>query len=210
MDTARIAILVSGSGTNMARLIESVQGSSNAEVVLVLSNKNGVKAIERARDAGVPVEVVSHKDFGTREAFDAELIHRLQSLNVDVICLAGFMRVLTPAFIDAFPHRILNIHPSLLPSFPGLHAMRQAIEYGVRYTGCTVHLVTLEMDAGPIILQAVVPLHDDDTEDTLAKRIQGEEHRLYPEALQKFLSSDWEMEGRRIVTPIPVSGRVRE
>ena len=193
----RVAILVSGSGTNMVRLIEAFRESEQVEIALVISNKPQAGAIEKARSAGVPVSVIPHVDFESREAFEAALCDCIEDSRIDWICLAGFMRVLTAAFVNRFTHRILNVHPSLLPAFPGLNAIGQALEYGVSVTGCTVHLVTPEMDAGPIILQAVVPVKQDDSDETLAKRIQAEEHRIYPEALARVVARDWEIEGRR-------------
>jgi len=194
--TSKVAILVSGSGTNMERLIRAFQGADDVDICLVLCNKKGAGAIEKAAKLGVRTEVVPHTGFSSRSEFDAHLVERLRLAEIDWICLAGFMRVLTPEFIDAFPNRILNIHPSLLPAFPGLHAMRQALEYGVNVSGCTVHLVTHEMDSGPIVAQAVVDVEVGETESSLAKKIQAEEHRVYPEALARVIRSSWHLEGR--------------
>ena len=194
--TSRVAILVSGSGTNMERLIDAFQGATDVDICLVLCNKDGAGAIEKAGRLGVRTEVIPHTGFGSRAEFDAHLVERLRLAEIDWICLAGFMRVLTPEFIDAFPNRILNIHPSLLPAFPGLHAMRQALEYGVSVSGCTVHLVTHEMDSGPIVAQAVVDVEPGETESSLAKKIQAEEHRIYPEALARVVRSSWHLDGR--------------
>jgi phosphoribosylglycinamide formyltransferase-1 len=143
--------------------------------------------------------VVEHGQFESRDAFDATLVDVLRRYGVELVCLAGFMRLLGPRLVQAFPNAILNIHPSLLPSFPGLHGQRQALRHGVRYSGATVHMVTTELDAGPIVLQAVVPVHDDDTEDQLSARILVEEHRIYPEAIARVLAGGWRIEGRRFV-----------
>jgi len=193
----QVAILVSGSGTNMLRLIQAFQGSQEVEIALVICNRPGAGAIQRAEAEGIPVRVIPHQEYPSRSAFDQAMAEVLQEASVDWICLAGFMRVLTESFVNRFANQILNVHPSLLPAFPGLDAIGQALDYGVAVTGCTVHLVTPEMDAGPIIMQAVVPVYDTDSNETLAKRIQAEEHRIYPEALARVVSRGWKIEGRR-------------
>ncbi|MBI2391103.1 MAG: phosphoribosylglycinamide formyltransferase [Deltaproteobacteria bacterium] len=191
--TLDLAVLVSGSGTNLQAILDAIaRGELDARVRLVISNVPGVKALSRAEAAGVPTLVVPHKQFPTRDAFDAHLVERVREAVGDrgVVVLAGFMRILTATFLDAFPRRVINIHPSLLPAFPGVDAQKQAVEKGVRITGCTVHLVDAGTDTGPILGQAAVPVLDDDDRDTLAARILVQEHRLLPGVLQ------WIAEGR--------------
>jgi phosphoribosylglycinamide formyltransferase-1 len=165
----------------------------------VLSNRADAGGLERARRAGIETLVLSHRDYASREAYDLAVVRELQARSVTFVCLAGFMRLLSPVFIAAFPDAILNIHPSLLPAFPGVDAQRQALEHGVKVSGATVHLVTPELDAGPIIRQAVVPVRDDDIVETLSARILEEEHRIYPEAIAEVVAGDWSIEGRRFV-----------
>ena len=187
----RIAVLVSGSGTNLQAILDAVtSGALRAEVALVLSNKAGVKALERAASAGVPTVVLSHKSFASREAFDAEVVRELRARGVELVVLAGFMRIVTATLLDAFPDRVVNIHPSLLPSFPGVDAQAQAFHAGVAVAGCTVHLVDGGMDSGAILAQAVVPVLASDDEESLRHRILAQEHRLFPAVLQ------WFVEGR--------------
>jgi phosphoribosylglycinamide formyltransferase-1 len=195
----RIAVLVSGSGSNLQSILDAAgRGEIGGEVALVLSNRADAYGLERARKHGVPTAVVDHKAFPTREAFDARLVEILREADVSLVCLAGFMRVLTPVFIRAFPDRILNIHPALLPAFPGTHGPRQALEYGARFAGCTVHFIDEGVDTGPIVAQAVVPVFDDDTEESLAGRILLQEHRIYPMAIRLFLEGALKIEGRRV------------
>jgi len=165
----------------------------------VVSNRAEAPGLQRARDAGLETRVIRPRDYTDGDAYDAALVAMLRGVAVDLVCLAGFMRLVGPAMLTSFPERILNIHPSLLPAFPGLDAQRQAFEHGVRVSGATVHLVTSELDGGPIILQAPVPVRDDDTVDTLSARILVEEHRIYPEAIQLVLDGRWSLEGRRVV-----------
>jgi phosphoribosylglycinamide formyltransferase 1 len=165
----------------------------------VVSNRADAAGLQRARDAGIESRVLRPRDYGDRDAYDAALADLRRTFSVDLVCLAGFMRLVGPAMLTAFPERILNIHPSLLPAFPGLEAQRQALEHGVRISGATVHLVTAELDGGPIVLQAPVPVRDDDTVDTLSARILVEEHRIYPEAIQLVLDGRWSIEGRRVI-----------
>jgi phosphoribosylglycinamide formyltransferase-1 len=180
----KLGILVSGSGTNLQAILDAVKARAiDAEVGLVISNQGGVGAIERAQNAGVPVRVIPHRDFADRAGFEAALITALREAGVSYVVLAGFMRVLTPVFLEAFPWRVVNIHPALLPAFPGVHAQRQALAYGVKIAGCTVHFVDTGTDTGPIIAQAAVPVLDDDTEETLVARILREEHRLLVAAI---------------------------
>jgi phosphoribosylglycinamide formyltransferase 1 len=195
----RIAVLVSGWGTNLQAVIDGCEnGSINAEVVLVVTNKTEAGAITRCEKANVPWKFVDHRIYKTREAFDEKLIEILKAAKVDLVLLAGFMRILTESFIDAFPGAIMNIHPALLPSFPGLHAARQALEYGARFSGCTVHFVDKGVDSGPVILQSVVPVVEDDSEETLQARIQEQEHKIYPAAVQLFAENRLKIEGRKV------------
>jgi phosphoribosylglycinamide formyltransferase-1 len=194
-----IAVLVSGSGSNLQAIIDaSERGEIPCKVGLVLSNKADAFGLERARRHGIPTVVVDHRSFQTREEFDARLVEILVERGVGLICLAGFMRVLTPTFIRAFPHRIINIHPALLPAFPGTHGPRQALQYGARFAGCTVHFIDEGIDTGPVIAQAVVPIFDDDTEDTLAARVLVQEHKIYPMAIRLFLEGRLSIDGRRV------------
>jgi phosphoribosylglycinamide formyltransferase-1 len=198
---SRIGILISGRGSNLQAIIDAIaDGRLRAEIAIVIANIADAPGLERAASKGLATRVMSHRQHGSREAYDRALAEVLFEHRVDLVCLAGFMRLLGPAFVDAFPNRILNIHPSLLPSFPGLDAQRQALEHGVKVTGVTVHLVNAHLDAGPIIMQRAVPVLDDDTAATLAERILAEEHRLYPEAIQVVLDRRWRIEGRRFVS----------
>jgi phosphoribosylglycinamide formyltransferase 1 len=195
-----IAILISGRGTNMTALLRAVaEGRLHADVRLVLSNRADAAGLPVAASLGVPTTVLNHRDFPTREAFDAALAAALESRGVQVVALAGFMRVLTPVFLDRFPKRVVNIHPALLPSFPGIHAQRQALEYGAKVTGCTVHFVDAGTDTGEIIAQRAVEVRDADDEDSLAARILEVENRLYPEALEAVLRGRLRLSGRRVL-----------
>ena len=196
----RIGALASGGGTNLQAIIDHCRdGKLDAEIVLVISNNPDAGALERASRAGIAVRCIDHRQFAGREAFDAALVQALLEAKVDLVILAGFMRIITPVFVDAFPHRIMNIHPALLPAFPGLHVQRKALEYGVRFAGCTVHFVDTGTDTGPIIIQAVVPVHDDDSEETLSARILEQEHQIYPRAIQLFAEGRLRVEGRRVL-----------
>jgi phosphoribosylglycinamide formyltransferase 1 len=197
---SRIGVLLSGRGSNFVALADSVAATRipNAEVALVLSNREGAAGIDRAKERGLPTRVISSKGL-EREAYDRQVVAALQESKVDLICLAGYMRLLSPYFVAAFPNRILNIHPSLLPSFPGLESQRQALEYGVKFAGCTVHFVDENLDAGPIVLQAVVPVKDEDTDATLSERILKEEHRIYSEAVKIILEGNFKIAGRRVL-----------
>src|SRR5215468_6039069 len=196
----RIGVLLSGRGSNFEALADSVAAGRirNAEIAQVLSNREGAPGIERAKARGLATRVISSKGL-EREAFDRQVVAALRETNVELVCLAGYMRLLSPFFVAAFPQRILNIHPSLLPSFPGLESQRQALDYGVKLAGCTVHFVDENLDAGPIILQAVVPVHDSDDEHTLSERILKEEHRIYTEAVKIVLEGNYEIAGRRVI-----------
>jgi phosphoribosylglycinamide formyltransferase-1 len=195
-----IGVLISGRGSNLQAIIDAIgDGRLNARIAVVISNRADAYGLERARAAGIDTLVRDHKGWPSRDAYEAVLVEDLRARNVRVVCLAGFMRLLGATFVNAFPNRILNIHPALLPSFPGLHAQRQALEHGVRFSGATVHLVDTSLDAGPIVLQAVVPVFTDDTEDSLSARILAEEHRIYPEAIGRILDGEWRLEGRRLI-----------
>ena len=199
-DLPLIGVLISGRGSNLGALIDAIRdGRLRARIAVVISNRPGAPGLERARAAGIETLVLSHRDSATRDGFDAAIAAELKGRGVTLVCLAGFMRLVGAPLLDAFPHAILNIHPSLLPAFPGVDAQRQAIEYGVRVSGVTVHLVTAELDGGPIVLQAAVPVEQDDTADTLAARILADEHRLYPEAVGLVLRGGWRVDGRRFV-----------
>jgi phosphoribosylglycinamide formyltransferase-1 len=196
----RIGVLLSGRGSNFEALADAVAAGRipNAEIALVLSNREDAPGIARARTRGIAAEVIPSKGL-QREAYDRLAVAALREKQVDLICLAGFMRLLSPYFIQAFPNRILNIHPSLLPAFPGLEAQRQALDYGVKFAGCTVHFVDENLDAGPIVLQAVVPVQDNDTEETLSARILAEEHRIYSQAVCIVLEGRYKIAGRRVI-----------
>lgn len=205
----RLAVLVSGRGSNLQSIIDAIrEGRLDATVAIVVSNRAEAAGLTRAREAGVEAVFVNPRDSANRPAYDAALAALLIDRQIDLVCLAGFMRLVGAPLLEAFRNRVLNIHPSLLPSFPGLHAQRQAIEYGVRVSGATVHLVTSELDGGPIILQAAVPVLEGDTEDSLATRILVEEHRIYPEAIGIVLDGRWTLAGRCFVSErSAISGR---
>ena len=193
-----IGVLISGRGSNLQALIDAIDsGKLPAAIAVVISNRPGAGGLERARAAGIETLVVEHRAFPNRDAFDQVLANELLARRVSLVCLAGFMRLIGPPLLEAFPNRILNVHPSLLPSFPGVDAQRQALEYGVKFAGATVHLVTAELDGGPIVQQATVPVRDDDTVETLSARILIEEHRIYPEAVRIMLDGGWSLTGRR-------------
>jgi len=196
----RIGVLLSGRGSNFEALADSIAAGRipGAEIALVISNREGAPGLALAAARGIPARAIPSKGL-PREDYDKLVVAELRRAGVELVCLAGFMRLLSPHFIAAFPQRILNIHPSLLPSFPGLEAQRQALEYGVKFTGCTVHLVDENLDAGPILAQAVVPVRDGDTDETLSARILAEEHRIYTEAVRLILSGSYRIEGRRVV-----------
>jgi len=198
--TKRIGVLLSGRGSNFEALAESVAAGRipDAEIAIVISNREGAPGIERARARGIETRVIPSKGL-EREAYDKLVVAALREKQVDLVCLAGFMRLLSPDFIAAFRNRILNIHPSLLPAFPGLEAQRQALEYGVKWSGCTVHLVDENLDAGPIVVQAPVEVLDSDTPEILATRILKEEHRIYSEAVRMVLEGRFRIDGRRVI-----------
>jgi phosphoribosylglycinamide formyltransferase 1 len=198
--TKRIGVLLSGRGSNFEALAESISVGRipNAEIAIVLSNKPGAPGLERATSRSIPARAIPSKGL-ERDAYDRQVVAVLHEYKVDLICLAGYMRLLSPYFVAAFPQRIINIHPSLLPSFPGLESQKQALDYGVKFAGCTVHFVDENLDAGPIILQAVVPIHDADNEHTLSERILKEEHRIYTEAAKIILEGNYKIAGRRVL-----------
>jgi len=196
----RLGILISGRGSNMLAIGEAIAaGRLDASIAVVVSSRPGAPGLERAAAAGIPTAVVAPKDHASREACDHAIVAVLRAHGVELVCLAGYMRLITPAFVEAFPNAILNVHPSLLPAFPGLDAQHQAWTHGVRVSGATVHFVTAELDAGPIVLQAAVPVEEADTAETLSARILVEEHRIYPEAIARVLGGGWRIEGRRVV-----------
>ena len=193
----RLGVFVSGSGSNLQALIDAKIPS--VEIVVVVSNNPDAYAIERAKKNKTTVEVIDHRKYSSREDFEREIQKRLDQYKIDLIVLAGFMRILTPLFIRNYKNKIMNLHPALLPSFPGTNAVKQALMYGVKFTGCTVHFVDEGVDTGPIILQAVVPIYDTDTDETLLERIHKEEHRIYPEAVRLFGEGRLRIEGRRVL-----------
>jgi len=197
----RLAVLLSGRGSNFAAIQDAiVRGELDAEIVCVISNRPNAPGIERARALGLPAHVIDHRSFASREAHETEVLRVLADARPDFIALAGYMRLLSPAFIAAYPMRIINIHPSLLPAFPGVDAQAQAIAYGVKVSGCTVHFVDENLDAGPIIVQRAVAVRDDDDASSLSARILEEEHDAYVEALRKLAEGGYRVEGRRVVS----------
>ncbi|MFY9801660.1 MAG: phosphoribosylglycinamide formyltransferase [Candidatus Acidiferrales bacterium] len=196
----RIGVLLSGRGSNFEALADSIASGRlpSAEIAIVLSNREGAPGIEKARARGIAAHVIPSKGL-EREAYDKLVVAALREKNVDLVCLAGYMRLLSPHFVAAFPNRILNIHPSLLPAFPGLESQRQALEHGAKFSGCTVHFVDENLDAGPIVLQACVPIEDRDTPETLAERILRAEHHIYTEAVKIVLEGRYRIEGRRVL-----------
>ena len=199
MSAAPVAVLVSGSGTNLQSLLDAAATPGYpARIAVVVSNVPGVRALERASLAGVPTRVLPHQGYPDRAAYDRALVETIAPFGCRIACLAGFMRLVGPTFLRGFPAGVLNVHPALLPSFPGLHAHRQALEHGVKVTGCTVHLVDEGTDTGPIVAQAAVPVLDGDTEESLQRRIQEQEHRLFPLALGLLASGRLRVEGRRV------------
>jgi phosphoribosylglycinamide formyltransferase 1 len=199
MHEARLGILISGRGSNMKAIATAcAEGSVPAEVALVVANRAKAEGLAWARERALPTALLSHRDYPGREAHDRAVVAALAAARVDLVCLAGYMRLLSRTFVEAFPNRILNIHPSLLPAFPGLHAQEQAWGYGVRISGCTVHLVDADLDHGPIVLQRAVTVRDEDTADSLSDRILEQEHEAYPAALRLLLERDWSVEGRRV------------
>jgi phosphoribosylglycinamide formyltransferase-1 len=198
-------VLISGRGSNLQAVIDAIAaGTVRARIALVIANRADAAGLARAEQAGIETLVLPHRDFPSREAYDARLVQALTSRGVTLVCLAGFMRRLGATFCDAFPNAIINVHPSLLPAFPGVDAQRQALAAGVAVSGATVHFVTPELDAGPVILQAAVPVHDSDTADTLSARILAEEHRILPEAIQLIVEGRCRVDGDRVIIGPPI------
>ena len=196
----RIGVLISGRGSNFKSILEACNsGVIRARVVVVISNRPEAAGLEIARQAGVETFVLSHRQFPVREEYDAQIVKVLKERNVDLVCLAGFMRLLSPVFVRAFPGKIMNIHPALLPAFPGLHAQRQAVEYGVKITGCSVHFVDEGLDSGPIILQKTLDVRPDDTEESLSARLLPLEHRTYVEAVRLFFENRLKIDRRKVI-----------
>lgn len=194
-----IGVLVSGSGTNLQSIIDAIEGGGlSASIRVVISNKPDAYALERAKKHGIKTAVVRVKDFPSRESYDTEVLRLLREHGVELVVLAGFMRLISSVLLEGYPMRIINIHPSLLPSFPGLEVQKAALEHGVKFSGCTVHFVDGGLDSGPIIIQAAVPVKDEDTVESLSKRILAEEHRIYPQAIQLFSEGRLEIRGRRV------------
>ena len=196
----KLGILASGSGTNLQSIIDQCQqGRLDAEICLVLSNNPGAGALERAEQAGINNVCINHREFNSREDFDQAVVVALQKAGAELIVLAGFMRIISAVFLQAFPQRIINIHPALLPAFPGLHVQQQALDYGARFSGCTVHIVDGGIDTGPIIAQAVVPILPNDSEETLAARILEQEHKIYPQVIQWFTEGRVTIKKRQVL-----------
>lgn len=204
MKRGKIGILISGRGSNMVSIIEAAQaGHINADVILVISNEQKAAGLEKAKTLGVETAIIDHRESKTREEHDQKMVTELRKRNVDLVCLAGYMRLLSPYFVQEFRHKIMNIHPALLPAFPGLNVQQKAVDYGVKFSGCTVHFVDEEVDHGPIILQSVVPVSDEDTGETLAAKILKEEHKAYPEAVRLFFQGNLNIAGRRVLASEP-------
>ena len=198
-DLLKLGVLISGSGSNLQSIIDQIEkGTLPAQIKIVVSNNPEAFGLTRAKKHGIPCAVLNHQDYLSREDFDRELIHVLQNAGVDLIVLAGFMRILTQSFLRAFESKIINIHPALLPAFPGTHVQQKAIDYGVKFSGCTVHFVDEGVDTGPIIIQSVVPVCPDDSAETLAARILEEEHKIYPQAIRYFAEGRIIKNGRRV------------
>lgn len=199
-ESRRLGVLISGRGSNLQALIDAVgDGTLAARIAVVISNKANAGGLDRARVAGIETLCLDHRTFGSRDEYDTTIARELRARRVSLVCLAGFMRLVGPQLLGAFPNAILNVHPSLLPAFPGVDAQRQALEHGVKVSGATVHLVSGELDGGPIVLQSAVPVRDDDNVDLLSARILIEEHRLYPQAVGLILDRPWRVEGRRFM-----------
>jgi len=195
----KLGVLISGNGSNLQSIIDHIEkGSLKAIIKIVISNNPEAYGLTRAKKHRIPVVVLKNGDFKNKEEFDLELINILKKNSVDLVILAGFMRIITSTILNAFPQKIMNIHPALLPSFPGIHGQKQALEYGVKLSGCTVHFVDEGVDTGPIIIQSAVQVFDDDTEEILAARILKEEHRIYPQAIQLFAEGKIEIKGRKV------------
>ena len=199
MNKINIGVIVSGSGSNFQSIIDQTEnGNLDAVIKVVICNNPDAYALERAKKHNIPSVIIDHKDFKDRNEFDEKMIKVLKSYSVELVIMAGFMRVLTPLFIKAFHMRIMNIHPAILPSFQGIHAQERAFDYGVKFSGCSVHFADEGVDTGPVIIQSVVPVYDDDTADTLQERILKEEHRIFPQAIQFNAEGKLEVVGRKV------------
>jgi phosphoribosylglycinamide formyltransferase 1 len=195
-----VGVLISGGGTNLQSIIDAIEAKKlDARIEIVLSNKADAYGLVRAQNHNLPTEVLDHKSFASREAYDQAVVDLLRARGVELVVLAGFMRLLSPVFVKVYSNRIMNIHPALLPAFPGLHVQKKALDHGVRFAGCTVHFVNEECDEGPIIIQAVVPVFPDDTEEGLAARILKQEHRIYPRAIQLYAEGRLHVVGRKVL-----------
>lgn len=195
-----LGVLVSGSGSNLQAILDNIEGGRlDARIKIIISNLGEVYALERAKKHGLPFMVVRHKEYKTREDFDQKLVEILKAHEVELVILAGFMRIVTPVLLRAFPMRVMNIHPALLPAFPGTHVWRAEVDYGVKFAGCTVHFVDEGTDTGPIIIQAVVPVYEDDTGEALSARILRQEHKVYSQAIQLYAEGRLEVRGRRVL-----------
>lgn len=194
-----VGVLVSGSGSNLQSIIDNIEkGSLPAAIRIIVSNNPAAFALERAKKHGIPAAVIEHTGFANREDYDRKVVETMKAHDVELVVLAGFMRVLSPFFLRSFPMRVMNIHPALLPSFPGTHGQKKAFDYGVKFSGCTVHFADEGVDTGPIIIQGVVPVYDTDTEETLSQRILKEEHRIYPQAIRLYAEGKLRVEGRKV------------
>lgn len=198
-DLLKLGVLISGNGSNLQSIIDNIEnGFLKAVIQIIISNNPDAYGITRAKKHGIPFVVLKNGHFKNKQDYDTELVRILKDNGVELVIMAGFMRIITPVLLKAFPGRIMNIHPALLPSFPGLHGQKQAVDYGVKYSGCTVHFVDEGVDTGPIIIQSAVPVLDDDTEDTLSARILKEEHKIYPRAIQLFADGKLDVHGRKV------------
>lgn len=202
----KIGVLVSGSGSNLQAIIDNIKAKKvPAEIEVIISNNASAYSIERAKKHNIPFEVIEHKNHKTREEFDAKLVDVLKSYNVELVVMAGFLRVITNVLLSAFPMKIMNIHPALLPSFPGLHVQKKALDYGCKFAGCTVHFADDGVDTGPVIIQGIVPILDSDDEDSLAQRILRVEHKIYPTAIRLYAEGRLTISGRRVLVEPPLS-----
>ena len=200
MGRLKLAVPISGGGSNLQAIIDAcAQADYPAEIVLVISNNPDAYGLERAQKAGIPTKVINHRDYDSREEFDQQMTKAMEAMDVQLVCLAGFLRLLSEEFINHWHNRMINIHPSLLPAFKGLHVQQAAIDYGAKFSGCTVHYVRFDMDTGPIIMQAAVPIHEDDTSEALAARILEQEHRIYPAAIKLVAEGNVKLDGERAI-----------
>lgn len=203
---AKLGVLASGSGSNLQSIIDNINsGYIAADIAVLITDNKNAYAIERAKQNNIPFEIIDFKSFEKRTDYDAHIVSILNNYNADLVILAGYMKIVTATLVNAYKNKIINIHPALLPSFPGLHVQKKAIDYGAKFSGCTVHFVDEGVDTGPIIAQAVVPIFDDDTEDTLAKRILKQEHKIFPLAIRLYTQGRLEIKGRRVVITPPIT-----